>query len=292
MADPLEYFRQLCRHPSDAIRWSCVLEATSPKAGNVYPGQEFGDLSYLDFITAAEIAAKHLADSTRSYAQRILDCVQATQTTSGTNVNLGILLLLGPLVAADQSAKFRSSAEWSPVIARQLDLGPQESRLIFQAISESSPGGLGTVSEMDVQDQQSHEDIIAAMRLAKHRDRVARQYADGFDDLINNVLPVLYHSIVESADVLRGIAVAHLRLLAETPDTLIARKSGELSAKAVQERAARVEVSDFNGCLKFDRSLRSDDHHLNPGTTADLIAGALYVLLRTPTRGSGPARKP
>lgn len=281
MADPLDYFRRLCETPGDAVRWSCVLEATAPKAGNVFPGCEFKDLSYSDFVTAAEIAAKHLVDNSCSFPQRILDCVRETRSTIGTNVNLGILLLLGPLVAADQNARFRSAGDWHREIARQLELGSSDSRLIFQAISGASPAGLGKVNEMDVGDKESHDDIIAAMRLAKDRDRVALQYADGFDDLFNNVLPMLYDAIIETADVLRGISVAHIRLLAITPDSLIARKSGESSAKNVQEAAANVDTDDLDSCLQFDQSLRGGNHQLNPGTTADLIAAALYILLRT-----------
>ncbi len=282
MTDPLAYFRRLCETPSDAVRWACILEATAPKAGNVYPGRGFSDLEYLHFVTAAEIAAKHLGDASRSFAERILDCVQNTKAATGTNVNLGIALLLGPLVAADEAAReLNSVGQWPGEVAQQLKLGPNQSRLIFQAIAASSAGGLGTVDEMDVDDQQSHDDIITAMRLAKHRDRIALQYADGFNDLISNILPVVYDSVVETADVLRGISKAHIRLLARSTDTLIARKKGEPVAQEVKNAAALVDANDFDSCLQFDHCLRSGDHSRNPGTTADLIAAALYILLRT-----------
>ena len=41
--------------------------------------------------------------------------------------------------------------------------------------------------------------------------------------------------------------------------------------------------------LEFDASLRSDDHVRNPGTTADMIAAALFVALRD---GSIPLTTP
>ncbi len=41
MADTLGRLRELSGTPKDAIRWACVLEATAPKVGNVYPGQSF-----------------------------------------------------------------------------------------------------------------------------------------------------------------------------------------------------------------------------------------------------------
>ena len=281
MTEPLLPLRALCNTPADAVRWACVLEATAPKAGNVYPGRDFEDLSYADFITAAEIAARQLADRSRSFPQRILDAVLEVRTATGTNVNLGILLLLGPLVAADQSRRCCCPSDWHDGIEQQLVLSSDDSRLIFQAIAAASAGGLGSVDQMDVNDSRFHDDIIAAMQLAKDGDRIARQYAEGFRDLIQHVLPVVYDSMVEVQDMLHGIAVAHIRLLARTPDSLIARKCGQSVAEQVRQAAAEVEVKDATSCLEFDQSLRSGDHQRNPGTTADLIAAALYILLRT-----------
>ena len=51
----------------------------------------------------------------------------------------------------------------------------------------------------------------------------------------------------------------------------------------VQRRAQTIDLDDPASIASFDDSLRADAHPLNPGTTADLIAAALYVLLRTPS---------
>ncbi len=281
MSESLLHLRGLAGSVSDGVRWACVLEATAPKAGNVYPGRDFEDLCYGDFIQAAEIAAKRLGDPRHSFAQSIHGAALETKSVTGTNVNLGMLLLLGPLVAADRSRPCHSPNDWLAEIHQQLVLSADDSRLIFQAIAASSAGGLGKVPEMDIHDPRSHDDIVAAMRLAQGRDRIARQYADGFRDLLNNVLPVVYDSIIQFRDLFRGIAAAHILLLAQTPDSLIARKCGDTVAEEVRQAAARVNVSDLGSCLEFDESLRGDNHQLNPGTTADLIAAALYILLRT-----------
>lgn len=286
MSDPLATFRRLCRTPADAVRWSCVLEATAPKAGNVFPGMFFDDLDHGDFVIAAEIAAQAFSFTGDAISERLLRAVTRTTEVTKTNPNLGILLLLGPLVGADETAIPRDSTDgWLEAIALFLNsLTPDDGQNYFRAIAQSRAGGLGTVDDMDVQGEQDGPiDLLAAMRSAQDRDAIARQYADGFRDLLGRVVPLVNASVAERGDVLTGIADAHLRLLADQPDTLIARKNGTNVAEEVQSRASQLLRSDPQQVAQFDASLREVGHRLNPGTTADLIAGALYVLLRTPT---------
>ena len=86
-------------------------------------------------------------------------------------------------------------------------------------------------------------------------------------------------------DLLQGIVHAQIRLLADEPDTLIARKFGDAVARDVSARA-RIDPTDAEAVQALDRFLRGDNPYrlsrINPGTTADLIAAALYVLLREP----------
>ena len=288
MTDPIESIRSICSGPPEAVRWACLLEATSPKAGNVYPGQAFTDLAYVDFVAAAEIASKQLGNPKLKISQRMLSAVDETYSLTKTNVNLGIILLLGPLVAADenmikQAKSPRDDFAWKESIAAALDrFDNDDGRTIFEAISNAAAGGLGKVDQLDISDSTPPVNIVDAMKLAEQRDRIAKQYACGFTDLIDQVVPIVEKSIRDSGDLLTGISRAHLSLLAMAPDTLIARKNGDEVAQAVQKRAQKVNPLDPTSVAKFDASLRSKTHKLNPGTTADLIAAALYVLIRTP----------
>ncbi|MDB4807221.1 triphosphoribosyl-dephospho-CoA synthase [bacterium] len=297
MPDPLQPFRQLCTSPSAAIRWACILEATAPKAGNVFPGRSFGDLSYGDFISAAELTSKCFSEATRRISERMLNSVTLVRDQQGTNVNLGIVLLLGPLVAADEAIhdaitpsgafnQTRSSvtnlADWIDPVSRSLDQFDQfDGSRIYHAIELASAGGLGTSDELDVNQTHQTIDICEAMIVAKDRDQIAKQYSSGFRELILDITPILSDSISTTGDVLLGIRNAQIQLLAKTPDTLIARKNGMRVAREVQNRAKTVDPSDFTQVDSFDHYLRSDGHQLNPGTTADLLAAALYLLLRT-----------
>ncbi len=279
MAKSLERFRHLASTPAGAIRWACILEATAPKVGNVYPGQSFADLNYDDFITAAEVVSQTLTTDNVAMSQRMFAAIQRTVELVGNNVNLGIVLLLGPLVAADFG---RVSSDWKVSIARVLGgFGPTDGQYIFQAILAASPGGLGRVQANDVQTTCGPVDILQAMAQAADRDRIARQYATGFADLIENIVPVVRGAIESTGDLLTGIATAHLLLLASDPDSLIARKCGHPFAVQVRDRASQININDWQQVQRFDRWLRSDGNKRHPGTTADLIAASLYLILRS-----------
>jgi len=269
--------------PYDAILRACTLEATAPKAGNVHPGQSFDDLDYSDFLVAASIASESLSDPSQPIALRTFTAAQSTTQILQTNVNLGILLLLAPLVAADERMTQRRASDWQPAVAQVLQGFTQDdSASLLRAIQISLPGGLGTVDQMDVHDAAADQyDIVAAMTLAAQRDRIARQYAQDFVDFFDNVVPVVADAIASTEDLMEGIAQAHLVLLGRDIDTLIQRKCGLDVAADVQRRAAELDVRDAQSCQQFDDFLRSDGNRLNPGTTADLMAAALYVLLRS-----------
>ena len=64
-------------------------------------------------------------------------------------------------------------------------------------------------------------------------------------------------------------------------DSLIARKNGKDVAEAVRHRVHGVDLGNIQDWVALDRELRKQGNQLNPGTTADLIAAGLFVLLRS-----------
>ncbi|MFM8706513.1 MAG: triphosphoribosyl-dephospho-CoA synthase, partial [Planctomycetia bacterium] len=75
-----------------------------------------------------------------------------------------------------------------------------------------------------------------------------------------------------------AIVDAFLAHLAREPDSLIVRRHGpivaqEVSLRAPDARARPETIADFDRFLSSPR-------RLNPGTTADLTAAGLYILLR------------
>ena len=100
--------------------------------------------------------------------------------------------------------------------------------------------------------------------------------------------PVLY--VIDGGadqDFLHIAGLAQLATMAQYPDSLIERKCGRDLAVEASERAGRVlrtwETSrgEYGSALKqFDTWLRADGNRRNPGTTADMLAAALFVYIR------------
>ena len=211
----------------------------------------------------------------------ILEAISATRSLVPTNTNLGCILLIAPLAAVPPELPLDQG-----IRAVLASLTPSDAAQVYQAISIATPGGLGHVEEMDVHDS-APSDLIQAMRHAAERDLVARQYSNGFTDVLNHVVPWLMEGQAEGWSLTTAIIHTHLRLMAEFPDSLIARKCGAGVAQEAAERAKHVLAGGRPGDRSFQRGLtdldfwlRSDGHRRNPGTSADLIAAGLFAALR------------
>lgn len=260
---------------------ACLWEATAPKPGNVYRGADFEDLTYADFLTSAALIGPIIDGiQTRGVGATILSGVAATRAAVSTNVNLGMLLLIAPLAAVPLDQPLSN-------IATILDaLTLDDTRCVYAAIRLAQPGGLGQVDEADVNsDSAPTITLREAMALAADRDLVARQYMNNFAEVFWTADRIALHA--GGLPLSDAIVRAYLELLTQHPDSLIARKCGRPAADYVSKGAAAVLDSLCHGpevfaalLADFDFHLRADDHRRNPGTSADLIAAALFVLLR------------
>jgi len=261
---------------------ACIWEATAAKPGNVYRGADFDDCTYADFLTSAAVIGPALkASIDRGVGAAALAAVQATHAAVGSNTYLGTVLLLAPLAATPTAN--RLAAGINSTLAA---LTVADAERVYQAIRVANPGGLGTAPEADVNSTDAPQlTLLEAMRLAADRDLVARQYANSFADVFRTADRIAAAAATAPLD--SAIVRAFLALLAEEPDTLIARKCGADVAQQAAARAAAVlaaiesrDPSADARLVDFDFWLRADGHRRNPGTSADLIAAALFVLLR------------
>lgn len=255
---------------SESLHLACILEATAQKAGNVTRYRDFDDLTYLDFVTSAAVASPILAQAAdRGVGPTILEAIRATRRVVATNTNLGIVLLLAPLAAVRDP--LLSPASVDEVLNR---LTVEDSSAVFEAIRIANPGGLGTSPDQDVW-QAPTAPLRAIMGLAADRDLVARQYSNGFRDVLDLGLPALLN---EPPPLESAIQTCHLVLLAELPDTHLARRCGESMALEARQRARAVlHGASFH---EFDAWLRADGHRRNPGATADLVTACLFIAIR------------
>ncbi len=266
---------------------ACILEATARKPGNVHPRADFSDLSYPRFVVCA-VAIGPIMNTARMYGvgPTIHECVCSSRVLVPTNVNLGMILLLAPLAAVPESQPLDEGV--MDVLGR---LTISDARAAYEAIRLAQPGGLGGVAEQDVA-QEPTMDLVSAMRLAADRDLVARQYANGFHEVLREGAPALLAALASGLNWEDAVIRCHLELMASHPDTLIARKCGWDEAHEAAHRAADVLAAGWPEteeshrlCFKLDDWLRADGNSRNPGTTADLVAASLFAVLREGTMG-------
>lgn len=258
-----------------------MLEVTIPKPGNVHRSADFVDTNLQDFLTSA-IAIGPAMDAARdrSLGETIFEAVKATRSLVSVNTNLGIILLLAPL--AKVSVLDRSSI--SEMLAAT---DAEDCKAIYEAIRLATPGGIGKGVEYDIHNEQVPEHILAPMQLAAERDLIARQYVNGFEQVLDFVLPAIEESLRQGMSLVDAVINTHLKTMNQFPDSLISRKCGDAVAWQVAARAGTVlERGSFDdpkylmALEEFDFWLRSDGNRRNPGTTADLIAAALFAGLR------------
>ena len=276
--------------PGTLAQLACILEASARKPGNVHPGRAFDDSSYLDFILSAAAIGPPLDRArARPLGETVLEAVLSTNELVGKNTNLGIILLIAPLAALEEEVLSRAAAERK---ALQAALGSilskltlHDAELVYKAIRIASPGGLGRAASGDVSGAPEGT-LLEMMALAQERDLIARQYTNGFQEVLEEGLPHLEEALQSGRALEEAIILCQLKLISRHGDSLIARKRGkDESDKAARRASELLESSWARGNFsrkalgEFDRWLRAEGHGRNPGTTADLTAAALFLAL-------------
>jgi triphosphoribosyl-dephospho-CoA synthase len=271
-----------------AAQLACLLEAGAPKPGNVSPGRPFGDARYEDFLASAVAIGEPLAGAaTRRLGTTILHAIEATARWTRSNTNLGIVLLVAPLArAALCTAEVGGGGTLRAALRGVLaETNIDDARDVYAAIRLAAPGGLGRATEQDVHDDPTVT-LLDAMRLAADRDGIAREYADSFEATFEIGAPALERARADELAWSEAVVETFLTLLAARPDTHIARRGGEalaaqatrLAAEALAEGGVR-SAAGLTAIDEMDRALRDERHHGNPGTTADLTAASIFVVL-------------
>jgi len=268
--------------PGGIATAASLLEATARKPGNVHPAAAFPDLCYADLRAAALAIGPPLERAGREpLGQVIREAVTVSRAVSQSNANLGIVLAVAPLAAASAAG-----GDLSPATVRQAlaILDGTDAAAIYAAIRAAGAGGLGQRSRHDVAGP-APASILAAMQAAAEQvpsDSVAALWAQGYEPLWTGPVADLLEFEAAGCGWEETVVRTALRQLARTPDSLIARRHGLPAAIDVARQAAAIaDLSGSNwttAVARFDHSLRAP-RRLNPGTTADLVAAALYIHL-------------
>lgn len=270
-----------------AAQLACLLEVTAPKPGNVSPARHFHDMRYEDFLASAAAIGHPLATAgTRPLGRTIRLAVEATARWTDANTNLGIVLLLAPLARAALLGAPASRVRLQEALRQVLQQTTvDDARATYAAIRLAAPGGLGTVNAEDVAGEPTVS-LLDAMRLAAGHDGIAREYATGFEATFDRGAPTLERARRDGLAWDDAVVETYLTLLAAAPDTHLARRAGAAAAAAVSDRArAALDAGGVRtargrqAVADADAALRDARNTTNPGTTADLTAAAIFVVL-------------
>ena len=260
--------------------FTCDINALKP--GNVGRHGAGHGMECADFTRSAQVVTPILCNHRLGLGKRILAGVEATLAAVHCNTNLGMLLLIAPVIRVFE--QLDSPEDFKDLIKPTLvSLGRQEAQDIFAAIRLANPGGLGKVDKYDV-NSPLEIDIFSAMDAAKDRDLIALQYANGYREVVNLGIKCLqnYHNRWNSVE--WAVVACYLMYMASFPDSHVRRKHGMEIAEQVRKKTVPVREW-FTDCdnpgdakdvlMIFDRELKESE--INPGTCADLTIASLLL---------------
>jgi triphosphoribosyl-dephospho-CoA synthase len=281
---------------ASAAQLACLLEASAPKPGNVAPGRHFADTRYEHFLaSAAAIGLPLSGTDARPLGATVLLAAEATSQWTRSNTNLGMILLLAPLARAAlvdgplEQLSRDAMVDQDVLRAALRDVldatTVEDARDVYAAIRRAAPGGLGRTATQDVAGEPTIT-LLETMRLAEHRDDIAREYVTGFATTFERGAPALRRAREDGCSWDDAIVETFLTLLSVAPDTHIVRRSGSELASDVSRQARAVlalggvrTAAGRQAITAMDAALRASGNAANPGTTADLTAASIFVVL-------------
>jgi triphosphoribosyl-dephospho-CoA synthase len=300
------------RHISKCLELAILLEASADKPGNVNRINGFECTRYEHFLASAvamtssfelgaqrgiAVSRREIGVSAVAVGQIIKESVvNADAWQRGGNTLLGTAILLSPIAVAAGMASTEEENFDIPTVREKVkavveSTTPEDAVNLYEAIRIAKPGGLGTSSQLDVNDSNSTDRILKErislyqiFKIASEYDSISSEWINNYHITFDTAYPSLIQQLTKSDKLEVAIVHTFLKVLAKNPDTLIARKTNAEKARRISSEAEEVlklggleTVEGKEGLNKFDLSLRGSSNLLNPGTTADIIATALAL---------------
>ena len=263
---------------------AALLEVSAPKPGNVSPFARSRNTGFEHFIASSAVIApvmRKIAKGEHSLGQGIFHAVNRSMSVQkGGNVHLGVILLFAPIASAAGTAESMDLASLRREIKNVVEsAGYEDTVYVYNAIKHAEPAGVPKI----VFDKSTLKRIIDErltlkdwMSEGKGHNLIAGEYCSDYRLSFEVALPAILKDYEKSRNMFYSITQAFLTVLSENSDSLILGKFGEETAKNVSKRAGEaLDSGDESEMEKFDGYLR--EKGINPGTTADIIASALYL---------------
>ena len=260
--------------------------AGTPKPGNVDRHRDLADLRFEHFLAGAVGAREGLALAADGAAvgPAFERAVAGMATQKGDNTQFGALLLLVPLVRAAREDLSQPVAE---AVVRETTVG--DTAAFYRAFDHVDVGVDDPPADMDDLDVRRGSDAVSAveergltlieiMERSVPGDDVAREWIRGFD----RSFAAARRLADADGPVGDRTATVFLSLLAERPDTLVATRHDDATARKVTDRAGELVADDALETDPAAVEAFADDlveRGINPGTTADITAAGLFIAL-------------
>jgi len=274
------------RTPAQNAELALLLEvAGTPKPGNVDRERDLPDLRFEHFLAGAVGAQDGLRAATRGdrVGSAFERSVEGMAEQRGGNTQFGALLLLTPLVrtAGDDDVDELTPDAAAETIAATTVEDAVDFYRAFDHVDVRAGDPPEDMEPLDVRRGSDAADAVRdrgltlqeLMAESAERDGVAREWTDDFAETF-----AVADRIAEREGPLPARAAdSFLWLLARRPDTHVAKKHGSSTARSVMVRAQEAREGGPDLVAAFSESLVESG--INPGTTADVVAAALFVAL-------------
>jgi len=275
------------RTTTENAQLALLLEVSgTPKPGNVDRHREYDGLRFEHFLSGAVCARDglRLAAGGANVGESFRRAVAGMSQQSGGNTQFGALLALTPLVRASAAHDLDSSGTQTIVSETTVDdaVGFYKAfEYVDVAVSEP-PDGMGPLDVRRGADAESALrerglTLADVMERSRERDGIAAEWVEGYPRTFETAKRIEDGS----GPVPDRAATAYLDLLAEEIDTFVVTQHDHETAAEVRRRAAAVRDGEED-VEAFAEELVARE--INPGTTADIVAGGLFVALE---RGLG-----
>jgi triphosphoribosyl-dephospho-CoA synthase len=261
-----------------------VLEVSaSPKPGNVDRDHDYPDTTFEHFLSSAIGTYPVLEEAARSHSG-VGALIHAAAKESlrwqrGGNTHFGAFVLLIPLLMAAGSGRHVSEIV--------LGTTAEDAAEFYRAFSVADVR-VDAVPDVDLEDSESIDRILKEeirlfdlMKLSVDHDLIANEWVNGFTRTFK--CADLIREKADKMSINDAIVCTFLQMLAETPDTFIRTKFGRGKSIEVSEHASVIIAGNRDldpiksRVHEFDRELIRE--RVNPGSTADIIIGGLFVAL-------------
>ncbi|PSQ25309.1 triphosphoribosyl-dephospho-CoA synthase [Halobacteriales archaeon QS_9_67_15] len=261
-----------------------LLEVTgTPKPGNVDRHREYEDLRFEHFVAGAVGAQPGLrmAADGDPLGESFLRAVEGMSEQRGGNTQFGAILLELPLVAAAGRDEYTLTRDDATAVVESTTVADAANFYrAFEAVDvavDEPPEGM---EPLDVRRGGNAVPVLEergltladVMERSADRDGVAAEWVDGFERVFAAA------DSVQDCDgpVADRAARTFLELLAAEVDTFVVTQHDRATAEETTERTRAALEGDLDPETLADELVAEG---INPGTTADTVAAALFVAL-------------